>query len=518
MRRGWPLVAVLAAVAFGVAYSVAAWHGHTPARVTEVTAVRLMVSLIPIAAALLAALAILRPWPAYLGILVLTPVWNAAQINWTTDAFQVTIQTVFVMVLGIGCLMSRRRTRDAAFADARQRAGGRRGSSIAAVVASLALVAFLALALASTYASPGVAQSRIVLAHGIVEPIALGLILLGLRPNRMDLVRVAIALGLSAGVGCLINIVQTVPGSTLAGLQSHRLFFSILTYDSVGLLGEVLAMSVPLLVGVLLARRALRLRPSISVFVIVALAACLAGLFLTFSKSAWLATSVATALLVIFAARTWPARLAIVAGAGLLSAFVVPWPALLLPSTPGLGSAYRGAMVQLEGQRRYDSWNPATVAGEGSVTFHLRAAEAGVRMAETHPWLGVGLNQYKRFYMSGYAIPPIDIHVDHAHSMWPELAAELGFPAMGLVALIYAAALLALWRVYRNPPDGTTRLLAAMFMAALIAWVIVATAFGTDIYRSPRSMSAEIVMMTVVTSAAFALARSARRGSTFATH
>jgi hypothetical protein len=66
--------------------------------------------------------------------------------------------------------------------------------------------------------------------------------------------------------------------------------------------------------------------------------------------------------------------------------------------------------------------------------------------------------------------------------------------------------------VYRNPPDSATRLLAATFIAAIVAWVIVSTVFGTDIYRSPRSMASEIVTMTVLMAAAFSLAWSSRHG------
>jgi O-antigen ligase len=521
-----PLAAALAALAFGVTFIIAASNGHTPARVDEVAAVRAMVFAVPFVAAALAALAIFRPLPAFLGILLFTPVWDAAQIDWSLGGFPITIQTVFVVALGVGCLVWRLRTRTSGReATARDPAsqvatGGLPRSSselIAPGVAGVALIAILMLALLSTYFSPSVSQSSVVLVHGIIEPIALGLILLALRPSRMDLARVAIVLGVSAGLGCAINIIQTVPGApSLAALQARRLYFSLVTYDNVGLLGDLLAMAVPLLVGVLLARRSLRLRSSTSTLLLLGLAACLAGLFLTFSKSAWLAASFATALLALLAVRSWPGRLTIVAAAGVLSAIVVPWPALVLQLAPNLNSTYRVAMVRIEGARRFDSWNPATVAGQGSVMFRLRAAEAGLHMAVDHPLLGVGLNQYKRYYLAGYSLSPIDLHIDHAHSIWPELAAELGFPAMALVALLYAAALLALWHVYRNPPDSATRLLAATFIAAIVAWVIVSTVFGTDIYRSPRSMASEIVTMTVLMAAAFSLAWSSRHGRTVA--
>jgi O-antigen ligase len=522
LRRDWPLALVLAAVAFDATFSIAAAHTHTPAGVTESAAIRAMVASVPFVAAALVALAIFRPWPAFLGILLLTPVWDAAQVSWNTNGFQVIMQTVFAVALGVGCLVSRNRGRfqqqasiapDSASDDpARGRRIGRLVPSFTiGVVAGLALIAFLALALASTYSSPNVAQSGGVLIHGIFDPVAMGLILLALRPNRVGVALVAIALGGSAAIGSLINVVQTFPGAkSLAMLQAQRFSFSLLTYNNVGLLGEVLAMAVPLLIGVLLARRSLRLPTSTTLVLLLALAAGLAGLFLTFSKSAWLATSIATTLLLFLAARSWRSRAAIVLAAGLASTVVVPWPALVLQFTPTLDAAYRSVMVRIVGESRFDSWNPATVAGQGSVMFRVRTIEAGIHMAVNHPLLGVGLDQYHRYYMAGYAIPPIDPNINHAHSLFPELAAELGFPAMALVALIYAAALLALWRVYRNPPDTATRLLAATFMATIVSWIVVATAFGNDIYRPLRNMSSEVIMMAVVVAAAFALSRYSR--------
>jgi O-antigen ligase len=520
IRRDWPLAAALAALAFYMTYSIASVHMHSPPGVTETAAIRAIVSAVPLMAAAFAAFAIFRPWPAFLGILVLTPVWDAAQVTFYTNNFQVILQTVFVIALGVGCLVSRDRwrgrdrtaTAQPAFVESTRTRFVRRFMPVTAGgVAVVALICFVALAIASTYFSRDVIASRGVLAHGILEPIAMGLILLALRPNRTDLALLAIALGVSVAIGSMLNIVQATPGATsLSMLQANRLRFSLLTYNNVGLLGELLAMAVPLILGVLLARRSLRLTWSSSVLLLVALVACMAGLFLTFSKSAWLATAIATTLLLLLAARGWRSRGAIVVAAGLLSTLVVPWPALVLQYAPPLNAAYRTAMVRIVGQSRFDSWNPATIAGQGSVMFRVRAAEAGLHMATDHPLIGVGLNQYHRYYMAGYAIAPVDKSIDHAHSIWPELAAELGYPAMALVALIYAAALLALWRVYRNPPDRATRVLAAMFMAAVVSWIIVATAFGTDIYRPARNMSSEIVMMGVLVAAAFALSRHSR--------
>jgi O-antigen ligase len=519
VRRDWPIVLPLATVAFALTFRLATSNSHVPPTITEGATIRAIVAVVPYIAAVLAGLALLRPWPAFLAIMVLTPFFDAAQVAWYTPGpggFQVVLQTAFVLALGAGCLVSRRRRPASDRAELATEGPSvqthRTGSRLSQRgIGALALTGFVALALASTYFSPNISQSRIVLAHGLLEPIGFGLIMLGLRPGRRDLALVAIALGVSAALGCLINIVQTEPWThTLASLQAHRLDFTLLTYNNVGLLGELLAMAVPLIIGGIVARRSLGLATWLRWLLLIALVSCLAGMFLTFSKSAWLATAVAGTMLLLLAARTWRSRIAVTLAAGLVTAFVVPWPALLLQNDPALEKAYRGVMIELVGKSRLDSWNPATTAGEGSVMFRLRAAQAGLHMAVDHPLLGVGLQQYHRYYMAGYAIQPASSHINHAHSMWPELAAELGFPAMAFVAVIYGAALLALWRLYRNPPDAATRLLAATFMAALTAWVVSATAFGTDIYRVNRYMSSEMVMMAVVTAAAFALARYGR--------
>ncbi len=512
IRRDWPIPVAVAVAAFVVTLIIAWANAHTVPGVKETAAIRLMVSAVPLLAAAFVALAIFRPWPAFLGILILTPVWDSAQVSWYAFDTQILLQTVFAIALLAGCLLSPRRS-DLTVAAQEEGRGIRRlaGRITANGIAAAGLAVFVALAFASTYYSVDVSQSRTVLLHGLLEPIAMGLVLYLLRPRRLDIALVAIALGVSAAVGCLINIVQFVPGArSLAELQSNRLDFSLLTYSNVGLLGEILAMSVPLLLGVLLARRSLRLNAVTVALLLVALAVSLAGLFLTFSKSAWLGTSFVSVLLLLLAVRSWKSRAAIVLAAGMLSTIVVPWPGLVLQGVPQLNAAYRNVMVSIIGESRFDSWNPATLAGQGSIDFRIRAAQAGYYMAKDHPWLGVGLMQYHYYYVRGYAIRPIDTHIDHAHSLWPELAAELGFPAMFMVALIYLAALLALWRVYRNPPDSGTRLLAAAYAAALIGWIIVATAFGTEIYRPVRNMSSELIMMAVVTGGAFALARYAR--------
>jgi hypothetical protein len=54
------------------------------------------------------------------------------------------------------------------------------------------------------------------------------------------------------------------------------------------------------------------------------------------------------------------------------------------------------------------------------------------------------------------------------------------------------------------------RALAAILLSALVAWVVVATAFGGELYRPWRNMSSDYVMMVVITAAALALPRVSR--------
>jgi O-antigen ligase len=92
--------------------------------------------------------------------------------------------------------------------------------------------------------------------------------------------------------------------------------------------------------------------------------------------------------------------------------------------------------------------------------------------------------------------------------MYPEAAAELGFPALFLELILYGAAFLALWRVYRSPPDPLARLLAAGLLAALVSWQVVGLAFAGDMYRPWRNMASDYVMVLVA--ASFALYRITR--------
>jgi O-antigen ligase len=488
-------------------------------------AAQLSRAIVPLGVALIATWAMYRPWPAYLAVLVLTPVWNSAQMQWQVGPVQVIIQTIFAGALVAGCVMRARSRRsvnplwqdDLSPAMIETRSTGAVGFRLwagrfeAHLFAQVAVAGFICLAILSTLASPNVANSATILLHGILEPLVMGVVLVWLRPSRRGLVLVALALGGSIALGSLLNMLQTFPYyKTLGALQAQRLFFAHTTYFNVGLFGVIVAMVVPLLVGVLAARHSLRLGRWTVSLVVAMLGLTLAGLFFSFSKSAWLATSVGGSILLLLLVKSWRRRLAMAAAVAVISAVLVPWPALVLQVVPPLNNAYRTAAVSLVGKDRFDSWNPTTYAGRGSLAERYYAVEGGIEMALDHPVIGVGLNEFAAYYWNDYRPAGALDALDHAHSLFPEVAAELGLPAVMLLGIAFMAALWAMWRTYRAARDQFTRTLAATLFAGLAGWIIAATAFGCDIYRTLRDQSSDVIAVAVIMAMVLALVRLTR--------
>jgi len=464
---------------------------------------------VPGAAALVAAFALYRPWPALLLVLALTPLWNAAYVWLQVGPVQVILQTVFVVTLAIGVATTRPNVPASLWSAADLRAAGRTKGFAAFRLAEVAVAGFIGLAVISTMASHDVTLSATVLLHGILEPIALAAILVLLRPSRRDLVMVGLALGIAVGLATTFNVAQTLPTfRSLASIDAHRLTFARASFYNVGLFAAVVAMTVPLIVAALASRRSLSLPRWATVLMSATLVAGLAGLFLSLSKSAWIAAGVGIVLVPLLIVQSWRRRLTLVLAATAVSTLFIPWPALFLQVAPSIDSGYRTVMVALVGESRFDSWNPATIAGRGSLVERFYAADAGVKMALTNPILGVGLDQFGPNYLKPEYRPAGALDtLDHAHSLFPEIGAELGIAAAALVFVIYAATLWALWRVHRNARDQLTRFLAAGLMASIVAWIVVATAFGCDFYRPSIGLSSDVVVSCVLVGAGIALVR-----------
>ena len=475
---------------------------------------------VPAVAAVVAAFALYRPWHALLVVLALTPFWDAAYIGWYVGPVQVILQTIFVLTIAVGAFTpSIVRLANSAYASysgtgvrsiaSTDIASARRGGFAAFRLAEVAVVGFLGIAVVSTLASHNVTLSATDLLHGILEPIALAALVVYMRPSRRDLVFLVVALGLGIAIGTVFNLVQTLPTThTFSAMQAARLYFARASYYNVGLFATAASTIIPAVVAALVARRALHLPWWGTALILATLALGLTGLFLSFSKSAWLGTAIAIVVVLGMILRTWRRRIALVLASLAVSTLFIPWPALLLQVAPAVNNGYRAVMTSLVGEQRFDSWNPATLAGRGSLSERYYAVDAAVRMALANPVLGVGLDQFGPNYLNPIYRPAAAQDVlDHAHSLFPEIAAELGIAAAALVFVIYAGALWAMLRVYRTARDQLTRVMSAGLAAAIVGWLVVATAFGCDIYRPTRELSSDVVASVVILGAAIALAR-----------
>lgn len=180
-----------------------------------------------------------------------------------------------------------------------------------------------------------------------------------------------------------------------------------------------------------------------SVFFLLIAALCLAGLYVSFSRGAWLGAGVAGLTLLIF----WPRRLSL--GIGLVSmALVGGWllfQAGLLPAS----ISQRLASVT-------DFMNVSDVRGVNinDVNFALveRLAhwQAAQGMIEAHPWLGVGLGNFSGAYPE-YSLLRWPTNRGHAHNIYLHTWAETGL--LGLIAYVSFWAyviILTFWTVRRT--------------------------------------------------------------------
>jgi O-Antigen ligase len=454
----------------------------------------------PIPAGLTALLCVVSPWDGLLAALLLTPWFDAAQVGAWIGPVQVLGATTMVASLLAGLLLGIRDRGTRAALALRLRA-----HRAAFVGGALLLI----LATASTLVSPSLGTSGPVWLHGVVEPLLLGLLVLLLVPDRKGLIRALLVVAVAPALAGLIDLVQTLPtvASPLALQDTERTIFSRLTYFNVGLFGEILAMAIPLLAASLLARRAWGFGRRASALLAASLALCIVCLYLTFSKSGWLATGVALLVLALAAVHGRRARLGVLAAGLVVSMLVAPWPLLVLrPLAPPVADGYQAVMTRIWGPR-LATWDPNTLGGEVSITERIYASGAALRMAADHPLLGVGLDRFKVEYQGPYHDARAKSVLDSAHDLLPNLAAELGIPFALLTAAAMAVALAVTWRIWWRATEPAIQLLAAGLGSAMVGWWIVSATFDPDLYRTWRLMASDIVMASVVVALALALPR-----------
>lgn len=444
---------------------------------------------------LVAALLVLRPWNGLVAWAAMMALLNVARLQWWIGPFQLTQSTLFVGALIAGTLLER---------------GHVHWPRLAGSVA----IGLCAAALVSLAASPSMSSGVTIVQHGVIEPVLVALLVVLARPTARQVASLGGGLVVGLSLASIYSVVRIGRvATTIAGLEAVRVQLAHFTFYNVGIYGDALAMTIPLAIAGLLSWRAIGLRRSVAIGLAVALAVLLGGLYLTFSKSAWLGT--ALAILVVFIARFRRRReLAALAVAGAIAlSLVVPYPIYLLravhvelPAT----NPYVALVTKISGGR-LSSWDVGSPDGEVSITERWRATVATGRMVIDHPLLGVGPGQFGDEYAGAYADPGATRKLGSPHDLLPEVASELGLPAALLLLAAFMAALFGAWRMARST-DPLLRTLGAGFGAALMVFLAVTATFGLDLYRDYRVMNSDVIMAGLLVGccvAAGAIARAA---------
>lgn len=443
----------------------------------------------------IAVLAALRAWPGLLAWIVAMPFFTAARIGPVVGWVQLTSTTVILATVVFSIVLGFRRTRP----------------NTPAVPLALAGV-MAALAVLATAVSPDLSTSVSITLHGVVEPVVVGVLVVLIRPTLRQLVALAGAMAASVVIAGAVNLVRIVlVFHHLGDFQALRNEFGRITFYNVGLFGAMLVTVLPLIAIAIvrpalitgaferaagaLGRASSSVRPGNRAEVALRLAGAvifgflLLEVALTFSKSAWIACAIVGLGLALALPGTWRRR---GIGLGAIAAVAVFFVVISL-------------VTAAKTSDRNNSFDPNSAEGEASITARFQATKAAVHMAIDHPILGVGPGLFGYQYAGQYRSADVTDLLQSAHDMIPNIAAEYGVPLALIFSLTVLAALLAALRTWRSGA-GLARLLALTYGLALVAFMTVATLFGTDLYRTYRYMNTDVVFLGLLLGAIAVLA------------
>ncbi len=171
-----------------------------------------------------------------------------------------------------------------------------------------------------------------------------------------------------------------------------------------------------------------------------------AGILVSWSRGAWLATAVALVASIAF--RSLRSFFATLAGLILLSVLTIF--GLFAPSIvpPALMARMSGSLSFFA-----DGSQLSTVVNQSVNDDNFAAIErfahwiAGIRMWESAPWLGIGVGNYATVYEQ-YRLPLWTEALGHAHNLYINLLAEVGLIGLGAFALFWVWT--AVWALRRR--------------------------------------------------------------------
>lgn len=493
---------------------------------------------VPLAAALgvmavgiaVAALAAYRPWPALLAWILAMPFFTAARLGPFVGWIQLTPSTVILATLACAIILGlRRRSR------VDERVAAQRPRSIAWLLAIGGAMALLAVV--PTALSPDLSTGIPITMHGVLEPILIGLVVIAMRPTTRQLAALGSAMAASVAIAGAVSLgrMLTIVHS-FGDFQNLRAELGRVTYYNVGILGGMLVMVVPFIViamvrpgpfatfieraagsaAALMGREsasgdspygksasgtsapwarepAPRAEAWVRITGGIMLALVLLVTYLTYSKSALIATLAVFVGLALAIPSSWRGRGLACVAVLLASVLVVPYGDLAAIATGHSTSSTTTTPTN----DRQNSFDPNSPEGEVSITERYIATKAAIAMTIDHPLVGVGPGLFGVEYAGPYHDPQAKEVLQSPHDVLPDVSAEYGLPLAILLAVVVIAAFAEAWHLWKSS-GGLARLLALAFGLSLLAFVIVATLFGTDLYRAYRYMNTDMLYFGLV--------------------
>jgi putative inorganic carbon (hco3(-)) transporter len=193
-----------------------------------------------------------------------------------------------------------------------------------------------------------------------------------------------------------------------------------------------------------------------------------AGLFLSFSRGAWLGAAAAVGAMIVFAPkRLWMgvalAAVALIALIGLSSAG-------LLPSAISERLADAGTLLDIRDVR-------GVPINDANYALIERQAhwQAALNMLTEQPWTGVGFSNYQPSYEQ-YRLLNWPMPLGHAHNIYLNIAAETGLIGLALYLVLWLSILGVTFRTIRRT-CGVERAIAIGLMGT---WVYLGTHMLVD--------------------------------------
>jgi O-antigen ligase len=193
-----------------------------------------------------------------------------------------------------------------------------------------------------------------------------------------------------------------------------------------------------------------------------------AGLYLSFSRGAWLGAAAAIGVVIVFAPRRLWIGLAL--GFVALIGLVALSSAGLLPAAISERLADAGTLLEIRDVR-------GVPINDANYALIERQAhwQAALNMLSDWPWTGVGFSNYQPLYEQ-YRLLNWPMPLGHAHNIYLNVAAETGLIGLGLYLLLWISIFAVTFRAIRRA-QGFDR---AVVVGLMGAWVYLGTHMLVD--------------------------------------